>query len=462
MAEDNRGSVGRHAVVIGGSMAGLLAARVLTTYFQRVTIVERDRLPDGPEPRKGVPQARHTHVLLTRGQRILSRLFPDITGALASEGAPLLDWTQDCRLFTNGGWRPRFPSDIRAYACSRDLLECLVRWRVLADPRVATIQECDVVGLLADRSRSRAAGVQLRYRETAQRTDGTGELAADLVVDASGRDSKAPQWLNDLGYPAPPETRINSFLGYASRFYRPPEERRFDWKLLMVTATPPQGTRGALILPVEGGRWHVTLGGVARDYPPTDEDGFLSFARSLPDASVYDAIHAATPLSGIAGYRRTENRLRHYEQMERWLDGFVVVGDAVCAFNPVYGQGMTVAAMGAEALDRCLRARWPAGLAGFSRRFQQDLARVNATPWLLATGADLRFPQTVGGQTGPLQRLTQRYIDQVLATGRDVPRVHKRFVEVLHFIRPPAALISPLVAAPVLRRYVRRRLGGPA
>jgi 2-polyprenyl-6-methoxyphenol hydroxylase-like FAD-dependent oxidoreductase len=455
-----------HAIVIGGSMAGLLAARVLVNHFDRVTMIDRDSFPDGPRERKGVPQARHAHVLLMSGNTILERLFPGINQQLLKLGAEPIDWTADCRYYLFGGWRPRGPSKIRTNVASRDLLEFTVRERLEEQPNIEFVQECDVVGLIADEARTAAMGVRLRHRGKNQNGEvKPAELRADLVVDASGRDSKAPAWLAELGYPEPKQTTINSFLGYASRFYERPKNFKEDWKLLVVGAVPPEGKRSALILPIEGNRWLVTLAGAGRDYPPTDEEDFLEYSRSLPDIHIYEALAAARPLSPVAGYRRTENRVRHYETLPRWLERFLVLGDAACSFNPVYGQGMTVGSMGADLLDQMLQERSGRGrkidLARLSESFQKRLAKVWAGPWVMATGADMRYTETVGGKPGPLARVFQKYIDQVLVTGSKEPTAHVAFLEVMHFVSPPQRLLYPDVLALVARRWIIKRLSGP-
>ncbi len=281
-------------------------------------------------------------------------------------------------------------------------------------------------------------------------------LLAALVVDASGRASRAPQWLRELGYTPPAETTINSLLGYASRWYHRPEEQSADRQGILINPRAPHQPRAGVLYPVEGQRWVVTLIGIGGIYPPTDEAGFLEFARALDDPAVYAAIKTAEPLTPIYGYRRTENRVRHYERLAAMPEGFVLLGDAVCAFNPVYGQGMTVAAMAAEALDEVLRQ--PGGgdrvdrSAGLARRFQRRLAEVNATPWLMATGADLNWPTTVGGNLRRRDRLVQRYMDRVIRLTTQDVTANRVFLEVGHLLRPPSALFAPQIIAGVLRQ----------
>lgn len=453
MSTQSESSRNGHAIVIGGSMAGLWTARVLADHFDRVTVVERDQLPAGPAIRKGVPQARHIHILLVRGMRVLEQLFPGLEAELAAAGAPRVDWLRDSRTLTATGWLKRFPSDVVTHTCSRAMLEWSIRRRLLANRRIAFLPECDAVGLLAEGGGDRVNGVLIRRRAGNQL--GTPEpLRADLTVDASGRDSKTPEWLRGAGYGEAEETVINSFVGYATRWYRKPAGFAGDWKALFIGSRPPHGTRGGIIFPVEDDTWAVTITGYARDYPPQDEAGYLAFARSLPAPDLYEAIKDAEPLTPIHGYRRTENRLRHYERLPRWPKGFAALGDAVCAFNPVYGQGMTASASAALALDGTLRAA-RGDLTAATGRFQRDLARVNNVPWTLATSEDFRWPTTIGGAPARLTRFMHGYMNRVIPLVREYRPVARTFIEVLHLVAPPVALFKPAVVAPVLWHAIR-------
>jgi 2-polyprenyl-6-methoxyphenol hydroxylase-like FAD-dependent oxidoreductase len=294
---------------------------------------------------------------------------------------------------------------------------------------------------------SSVRGVRMRSRTTGE----DAVLEADLVVDASGRTSRAPQWLVELGYPAPRETIINSFLGYASRIYEAPSPDVRDWKALFFQARPPNGTRAGVLFPVEGGQWHVTLIGVGRDYPPTDEAGFLAFARTLPSPLLAAAIAAARPMTRITGYRRTENQLRRYDELRQWPEHFVVIGDAACSFNPVYGQGMSAAGESVLVLDGWLRANTP------TRDFQVRLRRALGAAWLLATGEDFRYPTTEGGRPNAATRLTHRYLDRVLATATTDDVVADAFLAVVQMVASPPTLCAPGVFA----RTLRGPTGGP-
>jgi len=455
--EDHPVKRGDHALVIGGSMAGMLAARVLSGHFRRVTVVERDRYPEeGPTPRRGVPQARHVHALLKRGRVALEGLFPGIGDELVAAGAPILDMAQDIAWLNPAGWGVRFRSDLAFIAFSRDLLDWHVRRRLTADGRVRFLKGREVTCLIPDAAGTGVAGAGVRQRG---RAGGEEELRAELVVDATGRASRAPEWLETLGYPRPEETVIDAHLGDASRVYRRPAGFRADWKMAFVQAAPPEVTRGALLLPIEGDRWMLTLAGRGGDYPPTDEAGFMEFVRSLRSPIIRDAIEGAEPLSPISGFRQTANRRRHYERLPRQPQNFLVTGDAVCAFNPVYAQGMTIAALGAEVLEACLRERrGPDGdLTGLARSFHKRLSKVNKAPWMLATGEDFRVRGVEGGEPNAMNRFMHRYMDRVLELSTGDARVRLALLEVFNLLKPPTAILAPPIAAKVVRQTLVRR-----
>lgn len=442
-------------------MTGLWTARVLRDHFERVTVVDRDHLPDEPGPRPGVPQARHIHILLAAGWRAMRRLFPGMEEELGQAGVPIFDWANESRLLFPDGWGVRYKSGLVLGTLTRDLLEWSLRRRLMADPRIAFVERREAVGLEATADQSRVTGVRLRARGE---TDAVEErLDADLVVDASGRESRAPDWLASLGYERPQETRINSFQGYASRLYQSPPGFKADWRAMIILSRPPFFPRGGGIYPVEGGRWLVTLAGAAKDYPPTDEEGFLDFTRSLPSPEMYAALKDAEPLTPITGYRRTENRLRHYERLTRLPDGLALVGDAVCAFNPVYGQGMTVGQMGALALGEVLadRRRKGQGLSGLGLTYQRRLARVTATAWQLATAVDIQWPGTEGApRPSLLSKLTNAYIDRLMVLATDDPDINLVYSSVFHLLTPPISLFKPRLAVKVAAYSLLHRRQG--
>jgi 2-polyprenyl-6-methoxyphenol hydroxylase-like FAD-dependent oxidoreductase len=438
---------GHRAVVIGGSMAGLVAARVLAPHFERVTLIERDLLPDGPEARKGVPQIRHVHVLLKRGETIIAQYFPGVLDELRAAGSNCIDMAGDTRWFHFGDWKPRFKSGMEFYCQSRPFLEWKIRNRVAATSGVEILEGAEAKSFLTDASRSRVTGVMVARKSDADRGEA---LAADLVVDASGRGSRTPAWLSALGVPAPEESVIKVDIGYATALVRPPPDPARDWKALFVYMRPPQ-TRLGVIVPVENGMWMVTLVGWFGDHPPGDRQGFVEFTRSLPTLELYEAIKDAEISSPIAIHKFPSNRRRHYERLARFPDGLAVVGDALTSFNPIYGQGMSTAALGAATLDACLRAQAAlgGGLSGFSRRFQKRLARLIDVPWMTVTGEDFRYAQAEGRRPVWIQALNW-YTGRVYRLAQQDERVSRRFLQVMHLMKHPAVLFEPYVLRRVL------------
>jgi 2-polyprenyl-6-methoxyphenol hydroxylase-like FAD-dependent oxidoreductase len=425
---------GRHSVVIGGSISGLVAAGVLARHFERVTLVERDAYPDQPAARKGTPQARHVHVLLQQGERAIAGIFPGLFEELLQRGGQRVDTAGDARWFFFGGWKARFASGVQMVSQTRPLLEWALRRRVLALSNVELVAG-DVHGLDAP-TPGRVSGVQLKRAGTA-----TEVLAADLVVDASGRGSRMPHWLETLGCGAAPESEVKVDVGYATRAYKRTSTPR-DWSALLCHPKFPD-TRCGVLLPVEDDRWLLTLVGWFGDHPPGRDPDFLHWARGLAVPDLANAVADAEPVSEIALHRFPSNRRRHYERLAKLPDGIAVLGDAACSFNPVYAQGMATAALGAAELDRCLRES--SALAGLSRRFQTRLARVTDAPWLLAIGEDFRSPKAEGRRPAYLPLLGWYTAKVHELTWRD-PFTAKRFLEVMHLVRRPTALFHPYVA----------------
>ncbi len=444
----------QHAVVIGASMAGLLAARVLSDHFEQVTILERDQLSEQREPRKGVPQGRHVHILLMRGELILRELFPDLYTALEQEGAVPVS-SDEVQWYDGGQWKAASPNPLKSYAASRPFLEQYVRRFVEARANVRFLHGCEVNSLYANEDSKRITGVSLIRINEARREE---TLTADLVVDASGRGSRAPQWLASLRYGNVEEDNVTVDVGYATRTYRRPHSFAPNWKLLLIYPTPPQEKRSGLVFPIEDDCWMVTLAGRLHDYPPDDEAGFVAYARSLPEPSLYEAIKEAEPVTSIVTYKYKANRWRHYERMYRLPEGLVMLGDAVCSFNPVYGQGMSVAALEARLLDTCLRQRQKAhdNLVGLPRQFLQALANVVKTSWSLATGEDFRYPGTQGKRPFGIQLLHwyTRRVNELTASN---PFVAGRFYQVLHLLKPSTTLFDPRIVWAVLHQELAQR-----
>lgn len=384
------------AIVIGGGIVGLAAARVLADHYAQVTIVERDRPLDEVAVRPGVPQAHHPHNLQPQAQEILERYFPGLTEELVSRHAVRLGEADDVAFYYEGRWRnARLNGRHALLACSRPLLEQSLYRRIDAHNRIDLLYGYEIAGLTTQAQGQRVAGVRLLPRPG---TTGVARtLAGDLVFDASGRRSRAPQWLSELGLQPPEEWHIDVLVGYASRVYRRPADLDANWKMLYVRPTPPEGTRGGIIMPMEDNTWSVALIGVGGDYPPTNESDFLAFARSLPTQRLYDAIKDAQPLGRIHGFRRAGNRVRRYDRLPRFLEGFLVGGDAAYALNPLYAQGMTAGLLTSEALAQVLEThpgRAIGDVRGLARAFQQHVSEAVEGPWRLATRTDWRWTTT--------------------------------------------------------------------
>ncbi|MFF6994715.1 FAD-dependent oxidoreductase [Streptomyces sp. NPDC008313] len=444
---------GRRAVVIGGGCAGMLTAAALRAYAD-VTVVERDALPEGPEPRKGLPQARHVHVLWSGGARAVEELVPGVTDVLLAAGARRVPLPTGLVSMQAQGWLRRWPEMQFMIASTRDLLDWAVRERVAGSPRVTVLQRTELLGLEGDASR--VTGVRVRTPEGEERV-----LEADLVVDASGRGSRATAWLDGLGVPAAPLEEVDSGLVYASRVFRaPPGTEDFPVVNVQSDATRPVPGRTTTIVPVEGGRWLVTLSGTRGGEPTGVVEEFERFARDVRHPVVGELIAHAEPLCDPVVTRSTVNRRRFFEKVRDWPDGFVVIGDSVATYNPVYGHGMSVAAQGVVAL-RDHVAEHGIAAPGLARRAQRAVCRPVATAWKLATSTDILYPGAIGKQPGPADRLLGRYVNRMMRTATGRPLVTKAFLDVVTLSAPVTALLRPDTFIAVLRGPGRPRLTQP-
>jgi 2-polyprenyl-6-methoxyphenol hydroxylase-like FAD-dependent oxidoreductase len=450
-------TVGRHAVVCGASMAGLLAARVLTDHYDRVTVVERDRLVDEPVPRRGVPQGCQPHALLARCGQILDELFPGYLDELVAAGAhrwddgdlTKFDVSFAGHVMMHDGVMPEPESLVQHYA-SRPMLEHHVWRRVRALPQVDILDGHHVDRLL--RASSRVTGVRLTQ------TDGpTTDLPADLVVDASGRGSRTPGFLAEFGYGRPEVDELVVRMAYASMPVRIPSG--VLQKNLVIRMFEPGRPRGFFMFRCEKDVWMVAAATLGPIRPPTTAAELLDFGEDILPAYALAVARAAEPLAGVRVYQYPSNRWRRYDKMKCLPEGFVVVGDAFCSFNPIYGQGMTVAAIEAKTLGDCLRA----GDAELPRRFHRAAAKTIRVAWQTAVGSDLALPD-VPGRPSLSMRLTNAYTDRVLRAAEVDPVVTRDFLRVVGMVCPPARLVHPAIMVRVARGQRRRAttVGGGA
>jgi 2-polyprenyl-6-methoxyphenol hydroxylase-like FAD-dependent oxidoreductase len=432
--------VGDRAVVLGGSMAGLLAARVLAEHYAEVVVVDRDTLSGVTGPRRGVPQARHAHSLHGRGQQIVEELFPGMRAELVAAGAPTGDLGR-MRWHFDGSLMQPADSGVISVTADRPLLEAHVRARVAKLPAVRFLEEHDIAGIATTPDGARVTGAQVR-----RRTRGSAEetLQADLVVDASGRGSRTPAWVAALGYPRVEEELVRIDLTYTTRRFRLRRDPFRGDQSINPVATPAH-PRGAFFGRVGTECCILSLTGVLGDRPPTDPGGFLAYTRSLPVPEIYDAVRDAEPLDEAVSFRFPASQRRRYERMDRFPAGLLVVGDAACSFNPVYGQGMTVAALEAMALRHHLRRGEPPTPYDWHR----DIAGLIDAPWDVAAGGDLAFPGVPAPR--PLKvKLANAYMGRLQRAAIRDADLTAAFMRVAGLIDPPQALMRPRLLLRVL------------
>ncbi len=435
------GSRRQHAIVIGSSMSGLLAARVLSDFYEKVTLIERDKLESEAEYRRGVPQAHHAHGLLAGGTKVLEELLPEVSKDLFAAGALPSDLLGDARWFFEGGSLRQSVTETIGILVSRPLLESTVRKHVCAIDGINVLDNCTVHGLLFE------GGAVTGIR--------TGEkvINADLVVDATGRGSRSPQWLKSIGFEAPRQEKVGVQLAYTTRvFKRDPESA--DGDTVIVIPPTPEGKRGGVILAQEGGVWITTLFGHFGQQAPEDLNGYIRYAKTLAAPYIYDVLRDAEPIGDARFIRFPASTRTRYEKLARFPKGYLVFGDAICSFNPIYGQGMSVAALQAVAL----RDELASGTANLAKRFFERAAKVIDNPWNIAVGNDLRMPETVGPR-GLAVKLINWYINKLhkCAHHDDVAAV--AFMQVAHLLATPDSLMRPAMIWRVFSADIRNRLG---
>lgn len=427
---------GQKAIVIGASMGGLLAARVLADSYEQVLIIERDILPIENESRKGVPQGQHLHALLAAGGNAIENLFPGITQDLVAQGAEICDPGEDNLLFYEGGYYASAHSGLQLILVSRPCLETTIRRYLVTRLNVHIIENSAVQEVVSNADHSRVTGVRLRSRLAGSEERA---LETDLVVDATGRGSQLPAWLEAIGYARPEEEQIYIDVCYTSRKYRG-KEALFSGKKGLTIGSEISNKKMGAIYVQEDGSWLVTLGGVLGEEAPLDEEGFLQFAAELPSRDLYDAIREMEPLSLPVAYKVPSNRRRYYENLPHFPAGLLVIGDAVCSFNPIYGQGMTVVALEAIALEACL-AQEETNIP-LAQRFFHMIAKIVDVAWNMAVSSDLCFPEVQGPRNEQMQYVNW-YINKLQHAARHDPAIVVAFLQVANMMAPPAILMSP-------------------
>ena len=454
------------ALVLGGGYAGLLAARVLAGHVRRVTVLEQDTAP-GVAARPGVPQAHHPHALLARGAEQLEEFFPGIRAELRSRGCPVGDFAQAGRILFPTGWAPREPVGVEVQLMARTVLEQAVRERVGALDAVTVRDGVRVERVLLG-DQGEGIGVVVRPRRPAAaggaaaggtEAGGAGEgnaevggteaggagaetvLRADLVVDATGRGSRLPRWLTEAGHRLPESLVVDAKASYASRLYTLKEDPDRDWNSSYQPTMAPSVPRGAVAVRIGPTQWLLGLLGAAGNTPPDDDEGFRAYAATLRNPDFLRLIDEGEPEGAIHRTHTTANRWHRYHRVPNWPDRLIALGDSVCAFNPIYGQGMTVAALQSRLLDSQLTRRAGSGrLDGLGPAFQRGAAALVRGPWLLSTATDRAWQDTAVPLTS---RVATGYLAAITARLPHHPGLYRRFVRTLQMLDHPASLASP-------------------
>ena len=448
-----------HAVVIGASIAGLLAAAALSRACPRVTLFDRDTLPAEPGPRRGVPQTRQLHALQARGVQALDELLPGLRDELVAAGGVLADMQGDIHWYLDDYLLKPARTGLEGIGISRPQLEWLIRSRVAALPGVTITDETDVVRLVT--ADDQVTGVTVRAARTHDAAEET--VAADLVIDAAGAGSRTPVLLQELGLDAPRVTRVRAGVTYVTRMYRR-DEKQLDGRFGSLFTPYPGRPFGGAALRQEGDRWVVLLAGMVGTEPPLDEDGMIAYADKFASQDIASVMRESTPLTEPLKYTYPESTRRHYEKLGGRPDGLLVIGDAYCGFNPIYGQGITVAALEALILrrllsptearateDRATQARAAqASSAGLARAYFQAAGKLVDEAWETSAASDLRFPE-VEGERRRGAGLLNAYGERFRAAASVDPALGETFLRVANMADKPTKLLSPGTVLRVFR-----------
>jgi len=442
-------------VVIGGSLAGMCAARVLSDFVDSVTIIERDAYPSTHDFRPGIPQARHVHNLLARGLREFEGFFPGFERRMREYGAVPVESSWDVATLSPKGWSQRSHSGLWQLYASRPLIESTVLELCRGIHNVTFLERTEVSAL-------RVAGETHRYCtgvEVLSRDDGKPlTLNADLVVDASGAHSKAAEWLRQLELELPEDEIVDGYNGYSSRWFRWEREQVWPsewwWKVVFLRMATPAQPYVIAFFPIENQRWLLSYIGVNKEYPPSREDQFTVALAKLASPVVHEMVRRMEPISPVYPSRATRNRWRHYERWRSPLGRFIAIADAACSYNPRFGQGMSAAAVSVKVLKDCL-AKYGVANPSLPERFFSAQARFQRTPWLFAAADDLRFPATLGNRSASV-RLFNWYRLKVAACSDK--RVGARLSEVTQFVRPMSSLFAPQILSRVVMSAIRQQI----
>ncbi|GAA4422393.1 FAD-dependent monooxygenase [Actinokineospora soli] len=445
MAEETK----TRAVVLGGSLAGLFAARVLSDAYDEVLVVDRDTIVGVAEARRSCPQGKHINGLLARGQLAMEEMYPGITEEIFADGVPTGDLCGNVRWYFNGVRIQQQAAGLTCVSASRPMLEKHIRRRTLDIANISVLERHAVLGITTTADKGTITGARVQPVEGGEEK----VLDADLVIDATGRGSRTPVWLEELGYGTVEEESKKVGLGYVTQHYRLKCDP-YHGDLSINPVASPELPRGAIFTKTDGGRVELTAYGILGDHPPTDQQGFYDFVKTLAAPEIHEALMQAEPLDEPVAFRFPTTLRRRYERMTKLPAGLLVVGDAVTCFNPVYAQGMTVSALSALTL----RSHLHSGAAPSPVAFFRDLARnVIDQPWEMTNTVDLNFPGVEGERTKQV-KMAQKFLKltQIAAT-RD-KTVAAAYMRTAGLIDPPETLMKPKL----LIRILLNALRGPA
>lgn len=445
MATRSKSRLGQRAIVIGGGIAGKLAARVLSDFFTEVMVLEKNKKSDQTSLRSGVPQGSHGHALLKSGEDILEDLFPGITKELLTSGAIPSNFSKDISWYHHGSWKIKHDSNIQTIQQSRPFLEGHLQRRLEQFNNIHFIYGTKVSTILTNPDKTKTTGV------TYQTNLGeVKEFNADLIIDASGAATQTSKWLKLLDYPQPEKTEVKVDLFYASRTYHELSPIEKCWKGLLIYPNPPEQARGGGIYKIEDNKWMVTMLGYGIENPPADDRSFLEYAAALDHPTIYDAINQGKPASEVSIYRFPSLRRYHYDKLKKFPNGLVVMGDAFCRIDPVFAQGMSLSALEATALKEVLeKATRNQSLNKISYFAHRKFSKILDIPWMIAITEDFRFSHTLGKRFIGLPFL-QTYIKKVVTASATNKDVYETFIHVLHLKAHPVTLFSPKILKSIL------------
>ena len=439
-----------HAIVLGGSIAGLLTARILAQYIEKVTIIEKDVLPINPGTRKSVPQGHHPHVILSKALQLIEKWFPEFIDDMASVGAIPVDPANDVCWFFPLSWMPRYSSGIKVLSSLRPQIEwCLKKSLLASFSNVTILENHSAIGLFTNKDNTCITGVKLKtpFGDIEQ-------MDATITIDTTGHTSRTPDWLASIGYEKPKEEEVVINVGYTTRIYKRPDDFKEGWRGYGILPDFPKTSRGAVLSTVQNNQWIISLTGYSGDHAPVDDIGFMQFARSLPKTHLYNLLKNETPLSSTKVFKLLKIRRRYYEKLSHFPDGLIVLGDALCTFNPIFGQGITVASICAEELERLLQKGVTPDMKRFSETFHLKASKRVSMAWHLSNIINFSYSQVKTKRRMFLPSM-RWFLKKTLETCSKNPKVGQVFLELFQMNTGIKTIANPSFLFPILLNIIK-------